>query len=251
MYDPLERTKLLEPIASEGNKRKYYRFRAAKWYGGIVTGDVVACNLLCHFCWAGDKIRFHPEEIGKYYSPEKAFDKLRQIASESGYKQMRLSGQEPTIGKEHLFALLRFIDNAGYSFILETNGILIGAEKEYAPDLSKFKNLHVRVSLKGASEDEFQKLTGAKPDAFELQITALKNLMDSNVSCHPALMALFSSQENLTKLAERLSQIDPSLAQELEIEELIMYPHVLKRLKKLKLEFDNAHNPGNVPRRLL
>jgi uncharacterized Fe-S cluster-containing radical SAM superfamily protein len=247
----LERAKSLEPIACKGRDRKYYRFRPAKWYGGIVTGDVVACNLLCHFCWAGDDIRAHPEKVGKFYSPEQVFSKLESIAKKLGYRQMRLSGQEPTIGFEHLVALLKLVDQAGYSFILETNGILLGAEPGLADMLSGFEGLHVRVSLKGADKDEFNKLTGANPDSFALQLEALKNLLDSGVSCHPAIMVSFSSEGSLSDLTQRLRAIDKGLVPELEIEELILYPHVTKRLKKLGIKFEKAHDPRKLPARLV
>jgi uncharacterized Fe-S cluster-containing radical SAM superfamily protein len=212
---------------------------------------VVACNLLCHFCWAGDDIRKHPEKVGKFYSPEQVFEKLSAIADKHGYRQMRLSGQEPTIGFDHLLALLELVDQAGYSFILETNGLILGAEPGIADKLSGFKNLHVRISLKGANSDEFQKLTGASPDAFELQLSALKNLLDSGISCHPALMTSFSSKGSLEGLIGRLQELDSGLTSELEIEELILYPHVTRRLKKLGIEYDIGHNPGNVPDRLI
>lgn len=251
MYDPLERAKSLGDIAYQGARRKYYRFRPAKWYGGIVTGDVLVCNLLCHFCWVGDKIRHHPEDMGKYYGPEEAFEKLCAIAKKCGYKQMRLSGQEPTIGREHLLELIALIDNAGFSFILETNGILIGADKEYAHKLSRFKHIHVRVSLKGANKEEFHKLTGAKLEAFELQLSALKNLLDSKVSCHPAVMVSFSTQKNLEKLNKRLELINPSLPESIEHEELILYPHIIKRLKRLNLDYNVGHEPGKVPESLV
>lgn len=251
MYDPFERTKKLEDIAFQGNKRRYYRFRPARWYGGIVTGDVCVCNLLCHFCWANDNIRSHPEKTGEYYTPEHAFKKLMSIANKCGYRQIRLSGQEPTIGREHLCGLLKLIDKTDCTFILETNGILIGAEKDYAEELSKFKKLHVRVSLKGTNEDEFSRLTGAIPEGYQLQINALENLLNAGVSCHPAVMISFSPHHAVNKLKARLGAIDHSLVKNLEIEELILYPHVISRLKKLNLEWGTGYEPENVPKRLV
>jgi uncharacterized Fe-S cluster-containing radical SAM superfamily protein len=147
LYDPIKRTKTLEKYAFKWESRAYYRFRPAKWYGGIVTGDVTVCNLLCAFCWAGDNIRLHPENVGKFYTPRQAFKRLTSIGQKKGYKLMRLSGQEPTIGLEHLLKLLKLVEKTHYHFILETNGILIGYEKHYTEELSGFKNLHVRVVL--------------------------------------------------------------------------------------------------------
>ncbi len=251
MYDPIERTKRLEEHAFQREKRKYYRFRAAKWYGGIVTGDVTVCNLLCKFCWAGDDIRYHPERVGKFYTPQEAFNRMQGLCKKSGYSLIRMSGQEPTIGREHLIQLLSLIDETRYQFILETNGILLGHDPEYAEDLAKFKNLHVRVSLKGANEEEFSRLTGATSNGFKLQLKALENLNTAGVSCHPSIMCSFSSPESLISLKERLVALDSSIVSRIEIEELILYPHVVARLKKAELGYGAAHRPDNVPKELV
>lgn len=251
MYDPIERTKTFEKIAIKDGKRGYYRFRPAKWYGSIITGDVTVCNLLCAFCWAGDDIRHHPQKVSDYFTAQEAFSKLDRIGRKCGYKQMRLSGQEPTIGKEHLLELLELIDRTDYNFILETNGILIGYDASYAQELANFKNLHVRVSLKGTNEEEFSVLTGAIPEAYKFQIKALENLINSDVSCHPAVMVSFSKESNLRKLGERLATISPQLKKNIEVEELILYPHVVSRLKKLDLKFNRGYAPNKVPKELI
>lgn len=228
MYDPIERSKRIEKDVCKDAKRKYYRFRPAKWYGGIVTGDVVGCNLLCLFCWAGDGIWGHTKNVGEFFGPGQVFRKMDNISQKKGYQLWRLSGQEPTIGKEHLLSLLDLVDGSKYNFILETNGILI--DGPYANDLSRFDRLHVRVSLKGCNEEEFTKLTGAKR-GFELQLSALSNLSDAGVSCHPAVMSSLSNADEFTRLKDKLGSIDESYGRNLEIEELILYPHVRKRLE--------------------
>lgn len=38
-YDSLELPEKIEQKVVRGDKRKYYRFRKAKFYGGIATGD--------------------------------------------------------------------------------------------------------------------------------------------------------------------------------------------------------------------
>jgi uncharacterized Fe-S cluster-containing radical SAM superfamily protein len=190
-------------------------------------------------------------KVGTLYPPEKAFNRLYSIGKKKGYRQMRLSGQEPTIGREHLIKLLRLVDNTDFRFILETNGILIGHEKDYAENLAGFKNLHVRVSLKGTNENEFSALTGAIPEAFSLQIKSLENLVSAGVSCHPSVMVSFSQPENVRKLSERLAAVAPFLKKEMELEELILYPHVTKRLRKVKMNYEIGHDPGCVPKELI
>ncbi len=192
-----------------------------------MTGDVVGCNLLCLFCWAGDGI-WGRTDVGKFYDAEQVYEKMEGISNETGHELWRLSGQEPTIGKEHLLGLLGLVSQSPYNFILETNGILL--DRPYAEDLAGFGRLHVRVSLKGSSEEEFARLTGASR-GFDLQLAALSNLNDAGVSCHPAVMSSASDVEELSRLKDRLASISRALSRDLEVEELIVYPHVKRRLR--------------------
>lgn len=235
MYDPVELAAKLEKIVIKNGLRKYYRFRAARFYGGIATADCVGCNLACVFCWSLAPRR-NPGGVGHFYSPEQVFDKLDRIARKHGYSQLRVSGNEPTIGKQHLLRLLGLIGLGNYSFILETNGILLGADASYARELAGFERLHVRISLKGCDAGQFSLLTGAKPGAFELQLTALRNLLDAGVSCHPAIMQELAPEEKLDELKRRLGVIDRSLVGALEFERLIPFPYVMRELARHGIE---------------
>jgi uncharacterized Fe-S cluster-containing radical SAM superfamily protein len=172
---------------------------------------------------------------------------MQHLARKSGLRQLRLSGGEPTLGKEHLLRLLELLDNMGYVFILETNGIPLAYDEDFASQLSRRKSVHVRVSLKGCSESEFAKLTGAMPENFNLQLKALEKLVEHGVSCHPSVMASFSTRENLQLLMEKLAEISRKLAEDLEIEELILYPHVKEKIVKHKLQYYTGYHPNKVP----
>jgi uncharacterized Fe-S cluster-containing radical SAM superfamily protein len=246
-YDPVARHKNIEEKVVRGELRKYHRFRTDRWYGGIATGDCVGCGLLCKFCWVRDPILFAPQREGQFYNPHEVAQKLLSKARKKGLRQLRLSGGEPTIGKSHL---LRFLDNLrgkGHFFILETNGILIGSNKNYARDLAAFPFLHVRVSIKGCDQEEFTSLTNSKGEGFELQLRALENLSNAGVSCNPAVMTSFSSPKKLERLRRRIFAVTPSLMEEFEEEELILYPHVVKRLNRFSLSYRRAFRPGSVP----
>ena len=251
LYDPIQRhiaiEKLVTHVGSEGQDRKYYRIRLARWYGGIVTADCVGCGLLCKFCWVSDNVMLRPADVGKFHTPRKVAEDMVSLAKKRGLHLLRVSGGEPTIGKLHLLQLLDFLQGKSYRFILETNGILIADDKTYAANLSKYSFVHVRVSLKGCNEEEFALLTGAKPHGFTLQLKALENLVDAGVSCHPAVMASFSPRKNLQALIQRLKQINHSLARDLEVEELILYPHVSRRVRMHRLKYYTAYSPDNVP----
>lgn len=253
MIDPISFSNVVEKIVTvkEGKfvKRKYYRFRGGRWYGGIATADTVGCNLSCGFCWSW-KANTSIATYGEYYSPKEVAKRLVEIASNRNYGLVRISGGEPTIGFEHLLQVLDILSSYKYNFILETNGILIGYDKKYAKELSKYKFLHVRVSLKGTNEEEFGKLTSAEPSAFRFQINALKNLLEENVSCHAAAMLSFSSEEEKFKLVEELKKIDEKLA-DLEEEYVFLYPHVVEILKKRNLSPRIAYDPNKIPSTLV
>ena len=250
-YSSVEAHKRIERLVARTvggvPERKYYRFRVDRWYGGIVTGDCVGCGLSCKFCWVSDKVRYRPRFVGKFYKPAEVADRLTTLAGRRGLRQLRLSGGEPTIGKHHLLNLLDELKGCGYTFILETNGILLGYDEDYAKQLGRYDFIHVRVSLKGCCEEEFARLTNANPEDFKLQLKALENLVKHGVECHPAVMISFSTKESLNSLLRRLSEIDQSLVEEFEIEELILYPHVVERLKKYRLEYLTGYTPDRVP----
>jgi len=244
MLDPIKLAEFTEKLVCKEGLRKYYSFRPARFYGGISTADCVGCCLRCVFCWSWNIVA-SPGNYGDFYGPEEVAKRLIRIAEKKGFTQIRLSGNEPTLCWEHLMRVLDQIPG-NYLFILETNGVLIGSDESYARELSGYSNLYVRVSLKGTCEDEFSKLTGAIPEGFELQIKALENLVRHNVRGFPACMVSFSPHENREALKKRLKTIHPHF-KDFEIEELILYPHVEEKLKKLGISYYSAHRPESIP----
>ncbi len=220
MYDPIELTKKTEDIVIKGDLKKYYRFRATRFYGGIATADTVGCNLRCKFCWSGNSV-WNANNIGEFYTPDQVVNNLKKIAIKKGFHQMRISGGEPTIGRNHLISLLKKIESK-FLFILETNGILLGMNKSYVKELTKFKNLHVRVCFKGSDPEEFSFLTGAKK-GFEHQIKAIENLKEENIGFNIALVTI---KKDYQDFINKFSDID------IEIEDIILYPKVRKRLDR-------------------
>jgi uncharacterized Fe-S cluster-containing radical SAM superfamily protein len=239
--DPLVMAEKIGGIVSSEEKRKYYRFRPAPFYGGIATADCVGCCLRCLFCWSWNII-VQPEKAGRFYSPEDVARNLLSIVRKKGVHQVRISGNEPTLHQSHLLQVLHLIPKE-IRFILETNGILIGHDPSYAKDLSRFPNLYVRVSLKGACPTDFTRLTGAEPAGFALQLKALENLVEAGVDCFPAVMAAFSSPNDIAQLRQRLKEIRPDFAR-FEEEELILYPFVKNHLQKAGLKWTGEAIPN-------
>lgn len=240
MYDPIERAEETARIVCRGNQRKYYRFRAARFYGGIATADCLGCCLRCLFCWSWDKV-VRPGRYGDFYSPQQVAEKLITIARKKRFRQVRISGNEPTIAREHLLKVIERIPD-DIRFILETNGILIGHDSTYARDLSRFGNLYARVSVKGTEEAEFSRLTGAASSGFGLQLAALENLDRFNVATQPAVMVSFSSLENIKAFRGRLRKINEAF-KDFEVEELVLYGTVEERLIKAGILYKSANEP--------
>jgi len=240
MFDSINKADHVAAKVTRGDLRKYYRFRPARFYGGIATADCVGCCLQCIFCWSWREV-MNPKAYGHFYTPKDVARRLTRIARKKRFKKVRVSGNEPTIAREHLLKVIEIVP-FDILFILETNGILIGHDRTYAEDLSRFENLYVRVSIKGTNEQEFSCMTGAEPEGFALQLKALENLRRQKVKVHPAVMASFSPQQNIDALQRQLSQIDPSF-KDIEIEELMLYGKVEKRLQQASITYRSAYHP--------
>lgn len=232
--DPLGLAEKTQGIVNSGEKRKYYRFRPAPYYGGIATADCVGCCLRCIFCWSWHVVT-QPEKTGRLYSPEEVVRHLTSLSRKKGFDQVRISGNEPTLHRSHLLNVLDLISE-DIRFILETNGILIGHDPSYAKELSRFPNLQVRVSVKGACAEDFTRLTTASPEGFSYQLRALEHLLREGVDCFPAVITDFSSREAIKGLRKELKAIRSDF-EDFEEEELILYPFVKENIKKAGLPF--------------
>ncbi len=244
MYDPLELARQTARMVCRRTARKYYRFRPARFYGGIATADCLGCNLRCAFCWAWEQLH-QVQRLGQFYEPTEVAERLAAIARKKGFSQVRLSGNEPTLGMTHLLEVLSHLPK-DLAFILETNGIILGAESQWAKELAVFPQLFARVSLKGCTPEEFSHLTGAVPEGFALQLKALEHLLAAGVDCHAAVMVSFSPVESRERLRQHLAAIHPALG-DFEEEELILYPAVTARLTKRGLSYVSSYFPDGLP----
>jgi len=100
-----------------------------------------------------------------------------------------VSGNEPILTPAHLIELIS-LEQAGYLYILEMNGILV--DRRLAEGLPASETSTSGSPSRGRTRGEFSCLTGAVPEAFGFQLEALRNLLDAGVPCHPAVMLSFS-----------------------------------------------------------
>ena len=157
-------------------------------------------------------------------------------ARRNGHRTISASASEGTLGRQHLFELLDLVEESEFVYILETNGMTLGADPKFAQELARYKNLHVRVSLKGANEEEYFTLTGARRSSYALPFRALQHLIKAGVSCNACVMASFSSEASLAAFENRLYKLHPGALKSLETEHITLFPKVRERLNKHQLK---------------
>lgn len=233
-FDPVEMIHRTEQIICRGNGRKYTDFYATGVYGGIATGYTVGCCLRCIFCWV-DWSRDYPEKYGDFYTSDEAFKLIKAAAHKFKMRKLRISGAEPTLGKDHLLGLLELVEESEFPlFILETNGIYFGFDKDYVKAISKFEKPHIRVGLKAGTPEGFTARTGGRGDSFELPFEGIKNLLDFGVSFHVASMSAdsrFMDKVEREELIKKLYSIEPAIVRNLEEEVVDPYKTTLERLR--------------------
>ena len=201
-YDPIELMRLTEEKVCRGDARKYTDFYCVGVYGGISTGYLVGCCLRCVFCWVNPSRDF-PDRYGRFYTPDQVGERLIATARRRGVGKLRISGGEPTLSKDHLLGVLDRIDGRGFAFILETNGIPLGHDPDYGLALARYRDVHVRVSLKAGSAAGFEARTGAQGKYWALPFRAIEYLMAAGASFHVAAM----TDPRLMPAAERRSLV--------------------------------------------
>lgn len=232
-FDPVERAEESERCVMKNRKRLYHRFRPAPYYGGIATADAIGCSFLCSYCW-NYKRNLYPERFDKYYSAREVSTNLLKIARKRSFHLFRITGSEPVLGINSFNHLLEVIKNIYQEiphsiFILETNGLILGYIKDLTKKL-RFKNLWIRISLKGVDHDSFERITGAKRDYFHYPVIALKELEAQGVKAWPAVMKDLFTEEEIRRLKVFLQEYD--IQAKLEYEVLERYPFVLENMEK-------------------
>lgn len=239
-FNPLKKAEEVERIVMKDLKRKYYRFRYARYYGGIATADTVGCSFLCAYCWNYFR-NLNPERFGKFYSPKEASEKIMEIVNRKNIEKVRVSGAEPILGKKSFKHLIRLIElllnqKSKLTFILETNGLILGLNKLFCKKLSKFP-VWVRVSIKGWNENSFEKISNAERCFFIYPLKAIKYLQDYGIDAWPAIMYEIFGSDGIKAIKQKMKEF--GIEGELEIEYIEKYPFVMKNLakRKIKLKF--------------
>lgn len=239
-YCPVALATATEKVVVDGNRRKYVQLgRPLRFYGGTTSATEVGCNLRCKFCFS-DKPVWKPKSTGRFYTPRQVFDGLAKSARKHGHTLISASASEGTLGRQHLFELLDLVEQSEFVYILETNGTILGSDPGFVRALARYKRLHVRVSIKGTSPEEYYDLTGAMPSSYRLPFQALAYLIDAGVSCNACVMVSFSSKEGISDVKRQLAAVHPGILKSLELEKITLFPKVAERLEKAGLKPTSA-----------
>jgi len=235
--NPVERAKDVERIVMQNGKRLYYRFRAAPYYGGIATADAIGCSFLCAYCWNYSR-NLNPARFDKYYSPQQVASNLLRIARKRSFHLFRITGSEPVLGEsslDHLVQVIQIIFNEmpHAIFILETNGFFLGYRTDFIEKIN-FRNLRIRISLKGVDEESFESISGIQREFFKYPLIALKEMESQGLEAWPAVMRNLFTDDELAQFSKRLAEM--AIHARLEEEILEAYAFVLENMEKRGVE---------------
>lgn len=252
-FSPLDLSEQTKHIVSKGDKRKYWamvnhRFLDAYYVRFLSVG----CNLRCVYCMTPCEPRDYPEQIPNetLMSPQQVIEKTVSTLStdRAFYKEkpfcsiniLNITGCESTITKNHLIkiaSLAESEESINYFFI-DTNGIVLGNDKDFVRKLAKFSKCGVRLGLKAAAPEAFEQRTGARREFYDLPFQAIRHFLDYNLPFNLHVMSdpRLMPKEEREVLTERLHAIDPFLEKAIGDEPLIPFTEAMKRLEKAKIE---------------
>ena len=193
-FDPIERAAWAEGQVMKGTARRYYRFRHARFYGGIISADAVGCQFLCHWekggrCW--NFSRNQNPATGDFFSPDPLAAKLVVLAEKNACWKFRVSGCEPFLGflsTAHLYEVISLVRNKyrASQFVVESNGAMLGFMPSLLDDFPKGARL--RICLKGQNEAQSEQVTNAR-GAHALQMRAIEEAAKKGIRLTVAAMA--------------------------------------------------------------
>ncbi|MBI3183660.1 MAG: radical SAM protein [Myxococcales bacterium] len=216
--------------------RRILRIGAAGACGGALTLYLSGCNLRCVHCWAGEDLerplsapmREYAELRGRIES----FRRENRLGANP--RRVRLSGGEPILS-ERFFELLEWLLSSPGRIFVETNGVVLGAHPEWTRKLGQLRRrVTLKVSLKAGTKEQFERLTGARSDAFEAGWECIRALRAAGASF--SLNALSFAPELFTRseraaLLRKLEQVARGLSSLLEEETLTAYPGTARRMR--------------------
>ena len=112
------------------------------------------------------------------------------VASKNARKQISASNKKSKSHEGMMSVVLGKMRLDG-SFVIETNGVSLGADPSLIDILKPLQNIHVRLCIKAHSGADFEKITGAMSEGLAYQLAATKALRKMGISHTIAVMQPF------------------------------------------------------------
>jgi len=218
-------------------------------WGSIMQVDVTGCPYRCSFCWvhnealSGQYAGFLDKKIGGLPKNfREAMQKDGTVSAEDLYEYQKarigrfeargkdvemitFSGGSPTLYRGGLVKMAELAQRDGLKIGIYTEGFHIAQNPEYLDAFEPYKD-SVRwfVSVKNATPETFQQMTGVDPKYSDSHFTAMKMLLERGYTTYPGGLILdtFVSKEQLNSeqgedpfvaLHEKLAAIHPDYPQ--------------------------------------
>ena len=213
-----------------GTDRRYHRFRTTA--DDTFVADCIGSNLRCAHEWGWCEGILDDPSAGRFYSPNDIVTKAKEARRTEGCTRIRLTGMEPAMHDSHLLQLADMLPD-DFSLVIETNGMLVS--RGFLDQLCSVTDLHLRLSFKGTTPDQFQTLSRVAPSYFHNQIEAYQAALNANCQLETALAGVFDTKDK-ERLEDRLSRYKEDVS--VELEPLRLCPANEQRLKKAGFDLE-------------
>ena len=207
-------------------------------WGRACVSDVLGCNFRCAHCWVhgdalnarldsawvADKVMQFPQRFAgrAIHGADDLFEYLAQRLKKTQSSVAAFTGGEPTqyragIGRFAALARAR----GGIKVGVDTSGFMIADHLEYLDAWEGLQStLSIYVSIKGATPEAFQRLTGVDPAYHDYPFIALQRLLQRGFFTVPGGIVLNSltnaagcdeARAQIARLHQRLTAIHPDL----------------------------------------
>jgi uncharacterized Fe-S cluster-containing radical SAM superfamily protein len=204
----------------------------------FASAEVTGCHSGCKMCWAPPQHKYptreHLESVLKKsiqehtYTGTEAVEKLYKMTKNiNGNVVNRLTTGEPTITHQFFLDFIKATREKKRGLSIETNGIELGRNPEFAEkvkkELSKFpkKSLSLSTHILAGSPEAMLHTSGLKPEAMDHNLKGIKEL-DSLGYEHHIIFLAFIPHELLDLTEKELKNGEKRLAAKEKTQEKVL-----------------------------
>lgn len=154
------------------------------------------CNFNCKMCY----VHLNPQELkvnGSIHSANEWIELGRQVR-EAGTLTLLLTGGE-VFTRTDFREIYESLSEMGFMIIIYTNGYLI--DEEVIRWLSKRPPMKLRITMYGASNETYEKVTGIK-DGYDKVMNAINLIKETSIPLALAMTVIKDNECDIDKISE-------------------------------------------------